>query len=175
MKERNGKMSFDHIAEKWAEALNAIYNEKLSWKELHSFLSEMNIPYYIQLMTWIRGRGFSSRTGEGNIKVYRVTDRVTKEEILPDVKQIALRHRARVRISSKTRRSAEQKRGAGIKMSDIEQATPDLSGTIHYSSGNIHLSNNSLNLADATDSQLVDELRKRGFEVIAKKVTVVEL
>ena len=168
MKERNGKMSFDHIAEKWAEALNAIYNEKLSWKELHSFLSEMNIPYYIQLMTWIRGRGFSSRTGEGNIKVYRVTDRVTKEDVLPDVKQIALRHRARVRVSSKTRRSAKQKREAGIKLSDLEKATP-------YLPGNPHFSNDHLNLADATDSQLVDELRKRGFEVIAKKVTVVEL
>ncbi len=168
MKEKNGKMSFDHIAEKWAEALNAIYNEKLSSKELYGFLSEMGVPYYVMLAKWIKRGEFYTYNGKSGTIVYRVTDRFTKGDILPYVKQMISEQRAIGRVNDKKRRSAEQKRGAGIKWSDLKQAAPDLSE-------NLHLLNNHLNLADATDSQLVDELRRRGFEVIAKKVTVVEL
>lgn len=161
MKEENGKMSFDHIAEKWAEALNAIYKEKLSREELYSFFSEMGVPYYVILANWISKRGFTTEDLDRGIRVYYVTDRITKGEIFPHAKQLVLQQRAGHRMYNKTRRSAREKK-------DNYQKTPDLSGKIHFL-------NDYLNFTYATDSELVNELRKRGFEVIAKKVTVVEL
>lgn len=168
MKERNGKMSFDYIAEKWAEALNAIYKEKLSREELYNFFSEMGVPYYVILANWISKRGFTTEDLDRGIRVYYVTDRITKGEIFPHAKQLVLQQRAGHRMYNKTKRIVEQKREAGIKWSDLNQAAS-------YPSRKPHFSKLHLNFADATDSQLVEELRKRGFEVIAKKVTVVEL
>lgn len=143
MKEKRKRMSIDYIAEKWADALNAIYKEKLSRKELYDFFSEMGVPYYVVLANWISKRGFTTEDLNRGIMVYCVTDRITKEDIFPHAKLLVLQQRAGHRVYNKTRRSVEPR-----------------------------FSNNHLSFANATDSQLVDELRRRGFEVIAKKVTV---
>ena len=155
------------LALRGAENLNKLRidanGRSSTYIELVSLLKEYKVPYYTHTVSrliehgWLKGHNHWGKVGNTGLSYVFQDEPIHYSVLIPIYEEI--RNKGRVHRKRGEKRAGERARAF--------QAT--------YNRFPVELINQSDKLNEFTDSDLVTELRKRGYEVTAEKTTVIKL